>query len=58
LKNAQPVQQITDERWVRHVGVEVGEGRLARLLSLFRMDFQDPSVLLPYLAGRPTSPWR
>lgn len=64
----QPVQQITDERWVWHIGldaegntllndlyngVEVGEGRLARLLSLFRMDFQDPSVLLPELAGRP-----
>jgi hypothetical protein len=64
----QPVQKITDERWVWHVGldaegsallndlyngVEVGEGRLARLLSLFRMDFQDPSVLLPELAGRP-----
>jgi hypothetical protein len=64
----QPVQKITDERWVWHVGldaegssllndlykgVEVGEGRLARLLSLFRMDFQDPSEVLPELAGRP-----
>jgi hypothetical protein len=64
----QPVQTITDERWIWHVGldaegnallndlyngVEVGEGRLARLLSLFRMDFQDPSVVLPELAGRP-----
>lgn len=64
----QPVQKITDERWVWHVGldaegntllndlyngVDVGEGRLARLLSLFRMDFQDSSVLLPELAGRP-----
>jgi hypothetical protein len=64
----QPVQKITDERWVWHIGldaegtamlndlysgVEVGEGRLARLLSLFRMDFQDPSVVLPELAGRP-----
>ena len=64
----QPVQKISDERWVWHIGldaegtamlndlyngVEVGEGRLARLLSLFRMDFQDPSVVLPELAGRP-----
>ncbi len=64
----QPVQKITDERWVWHIGldaegsamlndlyngVDVGEGRLARLLSLFRMDFQDPSVLRPELAGRP-----
>lgn len=66
--SVQPVQKITDERWIWHVGldaegsallndlyngVEVGEGRLARLLSLFRMDFQDPSVVLPDLAGRP-----
>jgi len=64
----QPVQKITDERWVWHVGldaegsamlndlyngVEVGEGRLARLLSLFRLDFQDPSVARGDLAGRP-----
>jgi hypothetical protein len=34
-------------------GAEVGEGRLARLLSLFRMDFQDPTVVTPDLAGRP-----
>jgi hypothetical protein len=64
----QPVQKISDERWIWHIGldaegtamlndlyngVEVGEGRLARLLSLFRMDFQDPSAVLPDLAGRP-----
>jgi len=64
----QPVQQITDERWVWHVGldreasrllddlwngVDVDEARLARLLSLFRLDFQDPSVMVPEIAGRP-----
>ncbi|NIA68760.1 hypothetical protein HBA54_09170 [Pelagibius litoralis] len=64
----QPVQKISDERWVWHIGldveaskllndlyngVEVGEGRLARLLSLFRMEFQDPSVVAPGIAGRP-----
>ena len=64
----QPVQKISDERWAWHIGldsegtallndlyngVEVGEGRLARLLSLFRMDFQDSSVMQPGLAGRP-----
>jgi hypothetical protein len=64
----QPVQKISDERWVWHIGldaegtamlndlyngVEVGEGRLARLLSLFRMEFEDPSLLLPSVAGRP-----
>ncbi|WP_193368369.1 DUF6352 family protein [Pelagibius marinus] len=64
----QPVQKISDERWVWHIGldaegtamlndlyngVEVGEGRLARLLSLFRMEFEEPSLLLPSVAGRP-----
>jgi hypothetical protein len=63
----QPVQKISDERWVWHIGldaagtallndlyngVEVGEGRLARLLSLFRLDFQDTSVMLSSVAGR------
>jgi hypothetical protein len=64
----QPVQKISDERWIWHIGLdsegsamlndlyngtEVGEGRLARLLSLFRMDFQDPSVVRSDVAGRP-----
>lgn len=64
----QPVQQITDDRWVWHVGldreasrllddlwngVEVGEARLAHLLSLFRLEFEDPSVMLRQIAGRP-----
>jgi len=64
----QPVQKISDERWVWHIGldaegsamlndlyngIEVGEGRLARLLSLFRMEFHDSSVVAPHIAGRP-----
>ncbi|MCS6781159.1 MAG: DUF6352 family protein [Geminicoccaceae bacterium] len=64
----QPVQQIRDERWSWHVGLdaeatgilnalwhgqEVGEDRLARLLALFRLEFRDPSVVLPALRGRP-----
>lgn len=64
----QPVQQITDEKWVWHIGleaegtkllndlyngVEVGEARMAHLLALFRMDFQDPQVMVPAIAGRP-----
>jgi hypothetical protein len=64
----QPVQKISDERWVWHIGldaegtamlndlyngVDVGEGRLARLLSLFRMEFHDPTVVGPAVAGRP-----
>ncbi|MBK1695954.1 DUF6352 family protein [Rhodovibrio salinarum] len=64
----QPVQQITDARWVWHVGLdkeasrllddlwhgaEVGDARLARLLSLFRLEFQDPSVMIADIQGRP-----
>lgn len=64
----QPVQKINDERWVWHSGldtestrllnelyndVEVGEERLARLLSLFRLDFADPSLMRADIAGRP-----
>ncbi len=64
----QPVQQIRDERWVWHVGLdaegtallndlyrgtEVEEARLARLLSLFRLEFRDPRVMRADIAGRP-----
>ena len=64
----QPVQKISDERWVWHIGLDaeasallndlydgqkVGEARLARLLSLFRMDFADPQRMRPDIAGRP-----
>lgn len=64
----QPVQEIRDEHWVWHIGLdvegtrllndlyngeEVGEARLARLLSLFRMEFKDPQVMPESMAGRP-----
>ncbi len=64
----QPVQTISDEKWIWHVGldaegnallndlynqVEVGEERLARLLALFRLEFADPSVMASEIAGRP-----
>jgi hypothetical protein len=64
----QPVQQITDERWVWHVGLdaegsrllndlyegrEVDDARMRRLLSLFRLDFAEPSVMAAGLEGRP-----
>ncbi len=64
----QPVQKISDEKWVWHIGldaegtallndlyngVDVGEVRLARLLSLFRMEFADPNVMPNDIAGRP-----
>ena len=63
-----PVQQISDERWSWHVGLdteatgimnalyngeEVGAERLARVLALFRLEFDDPGVMLDRVAGRP-----
>ncbi len=63
-----PVQSISDERWAWHVGLDgeatailndlydgrdVEEGRLRRILSLFRLDFREPAVTLPRVAGRP-----
>ncbi len=64
----QPTQQITDERWVWHIGLDseatgllndlyngrsVSEERNARLLSLFRLTFRDPSAMRADIAGRP-----
>ena len=64
----QPVQRISDERWVWHLGLdaeasailndlyegrEVDEDRMFRVLALFRVDFADPAVMLPRIAGRP-----
>ncbi|MFQ6018319.1 MAG: DUF6352 family protein, partial [Kiloniellaceae bacterium] len=64
----QPVQRISDEKWVWHIGldaegskllndlyngIEVDEARMARLLALFRMDFSDPNVMRADIAGRP-----
>ncbi len=66
--SVQPVQQIRDERWAWHLGLdveasrllndlyegcEVGEQRLARLLALFRLEFRDPDAMLPRVRGRP-----
>jgi len=64
----QPVQQIRDERWSWHVGLDseasailndmyngaaVGEERVYRVLSLFRLEFRDPALMLPRVAGKP-----
>ncbi len=64
----QPVQMIRDERWVWHVGLDaeastilndlyhgtaVDEARLERILALFRLEFDDPSLMIPSIAGRP-----
>ncbi len=64
----QPVETIRDERWVWHIGldaegtailndlyngVEVEEARRYRILSLFRLEVEDPSLVVRELAGRP-----
>lgn len=66
--SVQPAQSVKDEHWVWHIGldamasgilndlyngVEVEEDRLARLISLFRLEFADPRAALPRVAGRP-----
>jgi len=64
----QPVQQISDERWSWHIGLDaeanaflndlyggddIDEARRARLLSLFRLEFADPTDMLERVRGRP-----
>lgn len=61
-------REIDDDHWVWHVGLDaqssdvlndlyqgkdVGEERMARMLCLFRLEFDEPSVMRPELAGRP-----
>jgi hypothetical protein len=63
-----PVRDIPDEDWVWHVGLdaeatamlneiynggEVEDARMKRVVGLFRVDFRDPIVLRPELAGAP-----
>ncbi|MEK9971116.1 MAG: DUF6352 family protein [Ferrovibrio sp.] len=64
----QPVQTIRDERWVWHVGLDttstaimnalyegksVDDDHMRQVLALFRLEFRDPSLMLPRVAGRP-----
>jgi hypothetical protein len=64
----QPVQQIRDERWVWHVGLDVeasailndlwdgravDDTRRAQLLALFRLEFREPDDMLARVRGRP-----
>ncbi len=63
-----PVREIPDEDWVWHVGLdaeatamlneiynggEVGEERMKRVIGLFRVEFRDPIVMRPEMAGSP-----
>jgi hypothetical protein len=63
-----PIREIPDDEWIWHVGLdveasamlneiygggEVAEERMKRVIGLFRMDFRDPIVLRPEMAGAP-----
>jgi hypothetical protein len=63
-----PMTKIEDPQWAWHIGLdaeatailndlyrgkEPGPERNRRILSLFRMDFADPAVMRPDIAGRP-----
>ncbi len=64
----EPVGMIRDDHWVWHVGLDtessailndlyagddIEETRMARLLSLFRLEFKDPAAMRVDVAGRP-----
>lgn len=64
----EPQRRIDDDRWVWHVGldaeasailndlynrVEVDDGRMARLVALFQLDFANPTDMRAAIAGRP-----
>ena len=66
--SVQPVQQISDEKWIWHVGLdadanaflndlyrgeEIDDARRARLLSLFRLEFANADDMLERVRGRP-----
>jgi hypothetical protein len=63
-----PVREIPDDEWEWHVGLdaeatamlneiynggEVDEERMKHIVGLFRVDFRDPIVLRPEVAGAP-----
>jgi len=63
-----PVREIPDDDWVWHVGLdaeatamlneiynggEVEEERMKRVIGLYRVDFRDPVVMQPEVAGAP-----
>ena len=63
-----PVREIPDEDWVWHIGLdaeatamlneiynggEVGEERMKRVIGLYRVEFRDPIVMRPEMAGAP-----
>ena len=64
----EPVEQVVDERWRWHVGLdqdstailnalyrgeEVDPAEMQRLLALFRLEFREPGEVIAEMAGRP-----
>ena len=64
----EPIREIPDDEWVWHVGLdaeasamlndiyngaEVEEGRMKRVVALYRLEFRDPVVVRPEVAGAP-----
>ena len=63
-----PIRKIEEERWAWHIGLDaestailnelwaggqVEQGRMRRILALFRLEFQDRAVMRQDIAGRP-----
>ena len=63
-----PIRKIEEERWAWHVGLDaestailnelwaggqVDQGRMRRILALFRLEFADNAVMRREIAGRP-----
>ncbi len=66
--SVEPLRAIEEARWAWHIGLdaessailnelwhggEVEQGRMRRILALFRMRFTDPADMRPDIAGRP-----
>jgi hypothetical protein len=62
-----PIRRIDEARWAWHIGLdaestailnelwagnEVEQGRMRRILALFALEFDDPAVMRPDIAGR------
>ncbi|HEX6319604.1 MAG TPA: DUF6352 family protein [Burkholderiales bacterium] len=62
-----PVRKIEEPRWAWHIGLdaestailnelwagnEVEQGRMRNILALFALDFEDPTLMRPDIAGR------
>lgn len=66
--SVKPLRKIEEARWAWHIGldaestailndlwngIEVEQGRMRRILALFRMDFEDAAAMRGDIAGRP-----